>query len=300
MDPQAREIPQRPVQQSPQDILTQLAREMAMDPRSPLDGLSNEDTIAMLEEIAQRQNGETALGEADISGEIERESDIGDAARLAAKSVLRFKKVTGFSGLPHEMRSTFRLGLSGANLDVQKALKKIYLKADYAVINGKRSRYSMSRLRGKAILISKYAPPSTLAHELFHKLDLDHMVSMSLGESLMQDYTALNLKSNFDIVAYLLQEFPEAFDKVGLTQKHHFDKQYRAISDIINGLTDGEVNLGYIHPDGYWKHPGALEAEAWAQFGRVMFENQSDVLKMFQSLFPNFYRGAIMALKELI
>lgn len=69
--PPPREIPQRPVQQSPQEILSQLAREMAQDSLQggALDGLSNEDIRAMLEEIARRQSGETALAEADASAE---------------------------------------------------------------------------------------------------------------------------------------------------------------------------------------------------------------------------------------
>ena len=252
----------------------------------------------MLDEIACGQGGETMPTELNPD-EMEEESDIGDAAKLATKSVLRARKVTGFTGLPHEMRSAFRLGLSGANLNVQTVLKKIYPTTHYAVINGKRSCYSKD-LRGEVVLISKYAPPSTLAHELFHKLDQGHKISWKFTESLVKDCAALNVKSGGDIVAYLLQKFPEAFEKTGITGKHHFQEQYRGISDIIHGLTNEQVFLGYVHPKGYWKNQGALESEAWAQFGRVLYSNQNGVLRMFQSLFPNFYKCAIMALQELI
>ena len=57
MDPQAREIPQRPVQQSPQEILTQLAKEMAQDPSSPLADLSDEDLADILSSIAPEGKG---------------------------------------------------------------------------------------------------------------------------------------------------------------------------------------------------------------------------------------------------
>lgn len=165
-----------------------------------------------------------------------------------------------------------------------------------------RDMISASYVHGprNVILLSKYAPPSTLAHELFHELDQGYKISRTFIESLMKDYVALNVKSGGDIVGYLRQKFPEAFVKSGIARKHYLTKQHRGISDIINGLTDGQVFLGYGHKESYWKKADKLEAEAWAQFGRVQFENQADVLKMFQSLFPNFYKSAMIALKELI
>ena len=50
----------------------------------------------------------------------------------------------------------------------------------------------------------------------------------------------------------------------------------------------------------YRKTLGNLEAEAWAQFGRVYFDNDSNVKEMFEELFPNLNRHAMMALKGLI
>lgn len=50
----------------------------------------------------------------------------------------------------------------------------------------------------------------------------------------------------------------------------------------------------------YRKTPGNLEAEAWAQFEHIYFDNGPDVQKMFEELFPNLNRHAMMALKGLI
>ena len=50
----------------------------------------------------------------------------------------------------------------------------------------------------------------------------------------------------------------------------------------------------------YRKTPGNLEAEAWAQFGRICFDNDPDVKKMFEDIFPNLNSHAMMALKGLI
>ncbi len=63
------EISSRPVQQSAQEILSRLAREMTQDPTTPLASLSDEDIKAMLDKIARGQGGETALAEADTPTE---------------------------------------------------------------------------------------------------------------------------------------------------------------------------------------------------------------------------------------
>lgn len=50
----------------------------------------------------------------------------------------------------------------------------------------------------------------------------------------------------------------------------------------------------------YWGKKNALQKEAWAQFGRVMYSNAPDVLKMFENLFTSFNESAIIALKDVI
>ena len=75
---------------------------------------------------------------------------------------------------------------------------------------------------------------------------------------------------------------------------------YRGIADILNGLSGGEVYYGYGHSKKYWSRAGALEAEAWAQFGRISYENKTEVIELLNMLFPNFNRSAIIALKEWI
>lgn len=66
---------------------------------------------------------------------IEEESDVSDAARRAAKSLVTGKKVVSFSGLPQEVRKDFRAGLNNANPEVAKALRKVYRDVDYANVN---------------------------------------------------------------------------------------------------------------------------------------------------------------------
>ena len=78
-------------------------------------------------------------------------------------------------------------------------------------------------------------------------------------------------------------------------------EEYRGISDILSGLTDGELNLGYHHSADYWKRSKySLSREAWAQFGRILYENNPEAVRLLKTLFPKFYERATMALKELI
>lgn len=79
-----------------------------------------------------------------------------------------------------------------------------------------------------------------------------------------------------------------------------FRAEYRGIADILNGFSNGTVYYGYGHKEGYWKQQGALESEAWAQFGRIQFQNDPNVIKMLQEIFPNFFERAMIKLKELI
>ena len=226
-----------------------------------------------------------------------QESDIGDALRRAAKSFGNGEKVVGFDKLPQTYKDEFRAGLVKAAPEAKAILRREYRKADYTVVQGKRSYY---RRTDNVIAIGESTAPSTLAHELFHKLDEGHKISAALTESLAQDYAALNVTSGGDIKRYLIQQYPEIFSRVSREGEPLMGEVYRGIADILNGLSGGEVYYGYGHSKKYWSRAGALEAEAWAQFGRISYENKTEVIELLNMLFPNFNRSAIIALKEWI
>lgn len=79
-----------------------------------------------------------------------------------------------------------------------------------------------------------------------------------------------------------------------------FDADFEALAEGNGDIQAYLQWYGFGHSKKYWKTPGNLEAEAWAQFGRVYFDNDSDAKKMFETLFPNLSRHAMMALKGLI
>ena len=68
--------------------------------------------------------------------------------------------------------------------------------------------------------------------------------------------------------------------------------EYRGIADILNGLSGGIVQYGFGHSKEYWAQSGTVEAEAWAQYGRVLYENNPEVIEMFEKIFPSFTKKA--------
>lgn len=227
------------------------------------------------------------------------ESVVDDIARRAAKSLISGKKVVPFSGLDPELRKAFRAGLNTADPDVAKALRKTYRNVDYALGRNRGSSRSESIFSRNTITIGKNASAGSLAHELFHELDSGHIISSTLSEAIIQDQVALTVKSGDDIMAYLKQYYPDALQtkRSGIVV---LKKSYRGIADVLNGMADGKINFGYGHEIEYWKNQGMLEAEAWAQFGRIYFDNDPAVKKMFAELFPTLNKHAMMSLKGLI
>ena len=85
---------------------------------------------------------------------------------------------------------------------------------------------------------------STLAHELFHKIDEKNKITKNndLRKYIEKDLkrigtnreSFINEISKYDINAFTI-------NKLG---KYELKEKYRGISDIINGYTDGRVKLG--------------------------------------------------------
>ena len=226
-----------------------------------------------------------------------QESDLGDAVRRAGKSVLSGGKVVGFDGLPKDFQQVFRDGLTNAAPETRKILERMYRKTDYMLVSSKRSYY---RQLGDVVGLGRHAVPSTLAHELFHKIDAGGKISLGLSEALMKDYVALNLASGGDVKGYLIQKYAAAFSRTSKSGALVMGEAYRGIADILNGLSGGEITYGYGHFSKYWATPGSLESEAWAQFGRIQYENDPEIMKMLSELFPAFNENAILALKGVV
>ena len=231
------------------------------------------------------------------NAQIVMDSDFGDKLRRTAKSVVTRNKVFSYDELDENTTKRFEQGLDTAFPDVKRVLTYVKDKTDFAYSNKKNSYYNAAL---NYVAIRKTSPPSTLAHELFHKIDrMNKITSTSKNgilTALTDDWNVLLRKSNGDVVGYLVNNYSDAFT-LSKSGKIILKEKYRGISDIISGLSGGKINLGYRHTADYWSVSGNLERESWAQFGRVYYDNDTAVVQMMQDIFTNFNQCAIIALK---
>ena len=144
--------------------------------------------------------------------------------------------------------------------------------------------------------------PSTLAHELFHRLDDKNGISKAgtLQKALDRDFRRLKVESGGNLLGYLMDRYPDIWRQTK-SGEWVFKREFRGLSDIFSGLTKGDLKLGYFHDAAYWKRSKySLPREAWAQFGRMLYENDPAALSVFHDLFPRFAERATITLKELI
>lgn len=226
----------------------------------------------------------------------DNEGDIKDGIRRLSKGIRSGETVVGFEDLNPRLKIDFKRGLKTSSVHIKDVLEKEAKEADYIVSSGTQSYYSHHNPDNTVVLGQK-ADSGAMAHELFHRIDERYKVSKHLTTALQNDYVKLYAASGGNIKRYLVSVYPNAFETSPVTGKLKFKKEYRGISDILNGLSKGAEHYGYGHPTKYWQTPGALEKESFAQFGRIQFDNDRDVMKMFETLFPDFEKDAILALK---
>ncbi|MDE6005712.1 MAG: phage head morphogenesis protein, partial [Oscillospiraceae bacterium] len=138
-----------------------------------------------------------------------------------------------------------------------------------------------------AVYLVKNPKLSTIAHELFHKVDHDNEITRNrlLEDCINSDYENLRKiaeKAGLSLEDMLYLKYPEAFEEKG-----RMKEEYRGFSDIIHGMTLQKVNLGYGHyEDGYWEKPLKLEKETFAQYGRIYYKNNPNVMKLVSEMLP--------------
>lgn len=254
---------------------------------------------------ARGEDGKTEYIPADMTYEQWKQSFVTESDSLIGKARRNFKgAVSGrelipFEGLPETVQNRFRNGLQNADSMVRTVIERELQDLDFFVTDGK----NVFNSRLNAIGIKPDASPSTIAHEIFHRMDKVNGITKryDFGKALKEDFERLQFLSKGNISEYLTRQYPKAFASERFAGKPKVMKEYRGVSDILSGLTNDKLSLGYRHTEEYWKKSvNRLPKEAWAQFGRMKFENNPEVLDMFEWLFPNFNDYATMALKELI
>lgn len=216
------------------------------------------------------------------------------AAKRKAKGALLNAKVVSFDELPRYITETFRDGLKVANSQVTKLLEAEIEETDFYLTESRKSEY----IKGiNAVGISKSADSSTLAHELFHKIDAHYGVTegSTLIGAFEDDFAQID-----GVVSALNNQFPDAFE---LSYEGHkrLKEPYRGISDIISALTNGEINLGYGHSKKYWSRNDQIRMqEIWAQCGRIYFSNDPKVVDMAETLFPSGTSRVKLRIRRLV
>jgi len=184
------------------------------------------------------------------------------------------------------------------NVKVRRLLKNAKQEAK---ITFDPSKASSHHSKGKVTLGTR-ATASTVAHELFHYIDFKKDISTrkSFKGAINADYKKIRRDTDgiyISVKDMLHSKYPYAFTRNGklVTLK----EDYRGISDILNGITKGEETFGYGHRPSYWSKSGTLEKETWAQFGRIFYDDNEEVINMAKELFGNTFSEVESILKEL-
>ena len=75
----------------------------------------------------------------------------------------------------------------------------------------------------------------------------------------------------------------------------------RSYKDTLHGASDGKVFWGYGHlRPGYWERENVLQKETFAQFGRILYDQDDDVLKMTEEIFENTSREVLERIKGMM
>ena len=261
------------------------------------------EEISEPEEITPKLPEITAIDTQQNDNTFTEESDgfFGNVGR-DTKGIFIGEKVIQYDELPKSITEPFEQGLKNAAPMTRIILQREMKNVDYIIKNDKNNMHSSFF---NCIKFRKDVPASTVAHELFHRVDKIYSITKTYNfrKVLQQDFDNLLIKCVKDgsIEAYLLRKYPNIFEQTEMSKRSKMLEEYRGISDIFSGLTNNKLRLGYGHKEKYWKKDRKnLSKEAWAQYGRITYSNDKETIKVFQELFPNFYECATIALKELI
>ena len=230
---------------------------------------------------------------------VQYEGDIADKLKRKVQETVSGGPVQGFEDLPTEIRGPFAAGLEHADADARAVITAMLPHVAVHLTAGRNSQY----LRGVDVVeLNPQAEPSTLAHELFHRLDDQNGISKAgdLQKALDRDFRRIKVESGGNLLGYLMDRYPDIWTRAP-KGNWALKREYRGISDIFSGLTKGKLKLGYHHDAAYWSRSKySIPREAWAQFGRMLYENDPEALSVLHDLFPRFTECATIALKELI
>lgn len=190
---------------------------------------------------------------------------------------------------------------SNPNENVKNTLSKSLSRVGLRKWDKPNSRYDEAK---KMVMVGSSADDRTIAHELFH--EMDDRIGISRGRVLLNTLEAdsellINRAAGYgnDIESMIQSLYPDEFEITELGNKV-IKEEHRGLSDILHGLSYGEIDMGYgHHKPGYWDIPLNVEREAWAQIGRSLYQNHPKDLEMLKDLLPGTYEKVLNVLKEV-
>ena len=169
----------------------------------------------------------------------------------------RFKKL--FSGENSELEQVQVKFVKKVNENPIQSVQKILLNS-YSRVKIKKWDKPNSRFDDKnwCVMIGRSIDDTTIAHELFHEIDATYEISENrhLLTALEKDADLIIKKSKKygnDVASMIKSLYPEEFVKTD-TGRMVIKAEHRGLSDILHGLSYGEIDMGYGHRrPGYWE-----------------------------------------------
>lgn len=160
--------------------------------------------------------------------------------------------------------------------------------------NAKASRYS---LRERNIVLGQGENYATLSHEFGHFVD--HCKGNGATGEMMsqQGVFADAIKKDRDIFSGYEQ---------AKAQKRMYMRAIMAgemgdnpgVSDIFDGLSSGEIGGRYGHSVQYWKIPGRIEQETFANLFQLYAQNDREGINCINEFFPSIIKAFLKLLGE--
>lgn len=210
-----------------------------------------------------------------------KDADFNIIDKLAVRMSDRIE-LKKYSQLPAGIRQSFEGGLKRSDKVVKNALSGVYKDAKYYIASGKSNEYIPFF---KYVGIKENKSVGSMAHELMHWIDDKHKLSgkKNMLDGFLKDAEQSGLLKN--PVEYIKEHYPDVRFKANM-RGNQVIIGHEGLSDIIDALSDGKVNLGVGHGKEYWKQKGAARKEIFAQCGKIYYNNEEETVKMLQELFP--------------
>lgn len=267
----------------------------------------NDEFTGGEERAARGEDGKTYYVPADMKyGEWQKQfthdtldDSLSDKVKKGTKGILTGEKIMNYDELPEKVRGGFEDGLRHADERVKGLLRNELGDTQYFVTDSRNSEYTE---RVNVVGINPKKGSDSIAHEMFHRIDDKYHVTKNSNmlNNFFADFQG-NRKLFNDPIKFLQSNHPDLFETSTLGTQKVLKSKYQGISDIFSALSNGQIKLGYGHAEEYWKEqPERRLKEIWAQYGRIYYDNDEEVKKMLNSLFPSGTERVNMKLKGLM